>query len=136
MNDREYREKAQDVFNKSDFVFSSKTTFEKAFPNVEECTITVKESGHGAPSWNHGVSHYKNPGEYLNCSNPLCYNGGFNIGSTIREMVSKKETAKEDSAICQGYEGSPKGRRKYRKCVNFFKYTIAIKYRTDAPTNG
>jgi hypothetical protein len=39
-------------------------------------------------------------------------------------MVRARETEKE------GSEGFPKGRRIYRKCTNFFKYKITIKYRT------
>jgi hypothetical protein len=40
---------------------------------------------------------------------------GFNIGSPIRDMIRKHETNKEGNALCQGNEGSPKGRRIYRK---------------------
>jgi hypothetical protein len=130
MSDRQKRDKAQDVFNLGTYVFGHKTTFEKAFPEVEECVIEVQESRHGVSAWNQGVSRYTNPGEYINCSNSLCYNGGFNIGSPIREMVRAHKTEKEGNALCQGSEGSPKGRRIYRKCMNFFKYKITIKYRS------
>ena len=111
MSDREKRQKAQDVFNEGNYVFGHKTTFEKAFPEVEQCIVEVHESGHGVSAWNQGVSRYTNPGEYINCSNSLCYTGGFNIGWPIRDMVRKRETEREDTALCQGSEGSPKGRR-------------------------
>jgi len=130
MNPREKRQKAQDVFNQGKFLLGEKTTFENAFPQVEECVVTIEESGHGISDWSR-TRTYRNPGEYINCQNPLCYNGGFNIGWPIREMVEKRKTQKEDSALCQGNEGSPKGHRIYRKCMNFFKYKISIKYRYD-----
>jgi len=123
------RKKASDVFRESNFVFSQKVSFEEAFPEIADLKVIVEESGHGVREWNR-VRHYgKNIGEYIDCSNPLCYNGGFSLGSILREMVRKRETHREETAICQGYEGSPKGRRKYRDCMNFFKITVDIQYK-------
>ena len=131
MNDREKRKKAQDVFNEGTFVFGEKTTFEKAFPDVEECVVEVEETGRGRfKSLNQDAKHHRNPGRYINCSNPECYNGGFDIGSAIHDMVRARETEREGSELCQGNEGSPKGRRIYKKCQNFFEYKITIKCRT------
>jgi len=130
MSDRNKREKAQDVFNQSDYVFAQKTTFENAFPEIEHCIVEVHESGYGRSGRGEETHRYRNPGEYINCSNPVCYNGGFNIGGPIREMVRSRETHREGSALCQGNEGSPKGRRIYGKCMNFFKYQITVKYRS------
>jgi len=123
------RKKAQDVFNETNFVFATKTTFEKAFPQIKDISVEITESGVGVYH-GHGTSHYNkhNLGEYINCSNSLCYNGGFSIGTIIREMVYKKEQEREGTAICQGNEGSPKGRRIYRKCLNLFTYKIYIDY--------
>jgi len=128
--DRETRPKAQDVFNQSEerLIFGEKTTFERACPEVEECVVIVEEEGHNSDGH---PRTYRNPGQYINCSNELCYNGGFNIGLPISGMVRNRETQREDSALCQGNEGSPKGRRIYKKCSNFFKYKISIKYRSD-----
>lgn len=134
MSKRDHRMKAQDVFSQSSFLFSEKTTFDKAFPDVAECIVEVEESGDGISGMNRKRTH-RNPGQYINCSNNLCYNGGFNISSHIYDMVSKRETFREDSAFCQGNEGSPKGRRIYRKCMNFFKFNITIKYKT-MPNNS
>lgn len=44
-------------------------------------------------------------------------------------MVSKKQTDLETVAICQGYEGSPKGKRRYRSCINSFKVKVHITYK-------
>ena len=131
MSKRDRQLKAQDVFNQSSFLFAEKTTFEKAFPDVAECLVEVEESelGRGVSEWDRKRT-YRNPGQYINCNNSLCYNGGFDIGSHIYDMVRKRETSREDSAICQGNEGSPKGRRIYRKCLHSFKFNITIKYKT------
>ena len=125
----EERKKAQDVFNETNFVFATKTTFEKAFPEIKDISVEVKETGRGTYNGSR-TSHYSNSniGEYVNRSNSMCYNGGFRLGGIIREMVYKKETVREGSAMCQGNEGSPKGRKIYRKCWNDFSYKIQIEY--------
>lgn len=98
---------------------------------MEQCIIEVRETGHGVGGWvNEEVRRYTNPGEHINCSNAVCYNGGFNIGwTTIRDMVRAHETEKEGNALCQGNERSLKGRI-YGKCGTFFKYKVTITYRT------
>lgn len=126
------RKKAQDVFNETNFMFSNKTTFEKAFPEIEKISVKVKESGKGIyRSFQSSYYEKKSLGEYINCNNSFCYNGGFNIGEIIRKMGWNRETEKEGSAICQGHEGSPKGRRIYGKCLNHFDYNIKIEYKED-----
>jgi hypothetical protein len=42
--------------------------------------------------------------------------------------LSEQKTEREFSKMCKGDEGSPKGRRKYRNCANFFKLKINIEY--------
>lgn len=124
------RKKAQDVFNDSEFLLGTKTTFRKTFPEIKVITVEIEETGEGVYH-SYQPLHFdkKSIGEFINCSNPLCYNGGFRIGRIICDMVSEKETDKEDSAFCQGNQGSPQGRKTYKKCLNCFDYKIHIKYR-------
>ncbi|HPW98276.1 MAG TPA: hypothetical protein PK218_06940 [Flavobacterium sp.] len=138
MSKRDERQKASDVFRESNFVFSKKVGFDVAFPQIEDLTVEVEESRHGVGDWNRKSTYKKQnfPGEYINCSNSLCYNGGFSIGSILREMVRNKQTELETSKLCQGNEGSPKGRRIYRKCMNFFKIKVSIKYKVESDRNG
>lgn len=130
---RDSREKASDVFRNTEHMFSEKVGFEKAFPQVDELKVVVTQQGEGVSNWN-CVSHYgKNAGEYIDCRNPLCYNGGFSLGGILRAMVQQKQTHFEDKYIfCQGYEGSPKGRRKYGSCMNSFEIVVDIKYKPAA----
>jgi hypothetical protein len=44
-------------------------------------------------------------------------------------MVRNKKNDYEISRTCQGYEGSPKGKKRYRLCVNFFKIKVHINYK-------
>jgi hypothetical protein len=126
--DRNRRDKASDLFKYS--VFGTKVPFREAFPEIADIVVEINETGEGLHG---GVSKRKlgpdSIGEFVNCSNPICYGGGFNLVDIIREMVSKKETEREDSRLCRGNEGSPKGRRIYRKCFNMFEIKINIKYR-------
>lgn len=128
------RKKASDVFRETTYVFAEKVPFETAFPEIASVDVEFTETGHGI--WDAGKRYrgYRagsrdSLGEYIDCSNSLCYNGGFSIGNILREMVRNKETRREFSALCQGNEGSPKGRRIYRKCLNFFKGIITIVYK-------
>ena len=124
------RLKASDIFKQTEYLFSKKVSFEEAFPEIEDLTVEVEERGKGVREWDRKRTYGKKYlGEYIDCSNSICYNGGFSIGSILREMVKKKKTTEEGSVSCQGYEGSPKGRIRYRSCINFFNYNISIKYK-------
>jgi len=142
----EKREKASDIFEKAESIFQKKMSFSEAFPQIDNISIEIKEYENGIRSdkekdfWNkisnsisyphinkYSISY--TPGEYIDCSNSLCYNGGFSIGEIIRSMIRRNEEVREDSILCQGYEGSPKGRRKYGDCPHEFDYKIIIKYK-------
>ena len=133
MRRRGQRMKASDVFRESNPVFSKNVSFEVVFPEIEDIVIEVTESGKGVHHLDHSdrkLTYRKPnlPGEYVDCSNSFCYDGGISIGSIIRDMVRERVTERETSKICRGYEGSPKGRRRYRSCLNSFKVIITITY--------
>lgn len=132
MDKRGRRQKASDVFRESEFVFVSKTdSFDKAFPEIEDVKVEVTESGEGLTQFNRERIYSKRTlrGEYIDCHNPMCYNGGFGIGEIIRDMIRNKQAELVTYKTCQGYEGSPKGRRRYRSCVNSFNIKVIIKYK-------
>jgi hypothetical protein len=127
---RETRKKASEVDRERFRPFARKVGFKEAFPEIEDVRVEVAKSGAGIDEWNnHAIYGKEDLGEYIDCSNSLCYDGGFSIGAILRDMVSKKQMDLETSQLCQGNEGSPKGRRIYRKCVNYFKVKVSIKYK-------
>ncbi len=132
--------KASEVFRNSEHFFSnlsSKVTFSEAFPEINDIKVEVIETSE--PKTNemlkeekyqkNKVIYEKLIGEFIDCSNKFCYNGGFSIGEIIREMVSIKQTLIEGHLKCQGYEGSAKGKRRYRSCVHCFYFHVEIKYK-------
>lgn len=65
---------------------------------------------------------------YLNCSNPICHGGGMVVSGIVENMIQQKKEYYELAEKCTGYEGSPKGRRRYQSCVHGFAIKIRIKY--------
>ncbi len=143
---RESRKKPPDTSPETNDLFSNKVSFNEAISETEDIFIEAKEfeSSLRKPEydieWEKAMGSYSSyprvhrysknhlPGENINCSNALCFNGGFSIASIVKTMISKKETFKEGKEHCKGYEGSPKGKRKYRDCTHQFEYKVTIKY--------
>lgn len=69
------------------------------------------------------------PGEYVDCSNPLCYNGGIAVGRMAILMVKRRETLYEATELCKGNEGSPQCRNIYGPCAHYFKVKITATYK-------
>lgn len=128
MDKRRIRQKAQDVFNEQTFLLGKTSSFEKAFPDIEKIKVHVIESD-GCHDKERTYSNNSLPGEYVNCSNPRCYNGGFDLGGIIRNMGYRSDTQFEGTRLCQGYEGSPKGRNNYGPCDRLFKVSISVQYK-------
>ena len=126
---RKDRMKASELFNKSNPFFAKKVSFEEAFPKIEDVKIVVEEDGKDVRDWNRKSHYGRDVGEFIDCSNLICYGGGFSIGSILRDMVRENKTHAEERKFCKGYEGSPKGRDKYRDCINSFKVTVDIIYK-------
>ncbi len=69
-------------------------------------------------------------GIYLPCGNPMCEGKGFNIDNFVSMMYFKKETSKEATLKCEGYEKM--GGRNRKDCINYLKIKGEIKYKTSA----
>jgi len=131
MSSRDIRMKATDVFHQAKFLLGKTASFSKAFPEIADLRVEVEESGEGVRGkLGHKVFTMSSlPGEYVDCSNPRCYNGGFHLGAILRSMVMTGKTELETTEFCQGYEGSPKGRRKYRDCDNHFSVKVNLSFK-------
>jgi hypothetical protein len=123
--------KASDVFNESTPFIANKSSFDNAFPDAEDIIIECDEVEciGGTKSWKHRYTKENIPGEFIDCHNPRCYNGGFSIGEVMEDMISKNETKRNGATCCQGNEGTPKGRRIYHSCPHHFNYAISIKHK-------
>lgn len=124
------RQKASQEFNESNFLFGGKTTFQNAFPQIENIKVTVIEkTGHG--QIRRRQYDKTNTGEYSDCTNPICVSGGVSMGDLIRKMVREKKTEGEKSSMCKGYEGSPKGKKNYGPCRHRFKVSALVEYKAE-----
>lgn len=132
---RNNREKLTDRINQTNHVFSRKVdSFAEAYPTIASLRVEVtEESGIG---WGRSDSKWvfteQNFRHAVNCSNTMCYGGGVEIGWLIHDMARNKETDREENKKCQGYEGSPKGRRRHRSCMNMFQIKAHVEYKDGA----
>ena len=95
---------------------------EKTFPMIRDISIEVLEEGIRNPR---RYDKSSNSGLLFCCSNPKCTNPGILIEPILREMVEKRQSHKETWKVCDGFEPSPKWRRK-TPCDRSFKITIEL----------
>lgn len=127
----EKRQKASDIFRETNYFLAQKTSFERAFPEIEDIRVTVEEfEDFSSVGWKRSFNK-SNAGEYIDCRNSRCYGGGFDLGTLLRNMETKGETEYETTEYCRGYHGSPKGRKNYGPCEHRFKIRIEISYKDD-----
>lgn len=125
------RHKASDIFQNTNYLFGEKTSsFDRAFPNIEDIRVSVEEYEDFSKVRDR-LLNKNNAGEYVDCSNRLCYSGGFHLGSLIRRMSENREVEKEVTEYCHGYNGSPKGRKNYGPCEHRFNIKIKIMYKAE-----
>ena len=129
MKDKYKRMKASEVYRESPFV--TVVPFAEVFPQIEDFSLEVIEDN--AVKVGERVTRSYNRVSLrdlvVNCSNPLCYSGGFSVGDILREMMRTGQTEYETTVRCNGYEGSPKGVRRYGDCYHFFEVKLRVKYK-------
>lgn len=126
---RQNREKRSDLMRKGQPFFGRWVdSFKEAYPTIENLQVEVTQTDASRGSSFTQKLSEKNFRDVIDCSNPLCYGGGVVLGSLLHSMVWKGETSREEHSGCGGYEGSPKGRRKYRSCSRGFRVKIKVDY--------
>ncbi len=122
--------------DRSNRFLAPETSFEKAFPKLKAVFIESVEIGKGtefsigAP-WREKPQYgpkYRLNGGLIRCSNPLCNRGGYQVDFEVSDMCREKLISKEFRGACHGDEGSPKGRRQGRRCLNHLRYRITLEY--------
>lgn len=114
-------------------MFATPVPFDEAFPTIDEITVGYKENGYMLHPYqkSSGTFTKDHIAPSLPCHNVSCKRGGFSLERVIRDMVRKKQTTLETTIGCKGDEGSPKGRRRGRDCMNHVELNISIKYKED-----
>lgn len=105
------RKKASDIFRETDYAFVKKVPFLEAFPELEDFRIEVRESGDriwGGQERSRVYTKANPPGEFVDCTNSVCYGGGVSIGEILRSMIDQGKTEDQISRGCRGHEGSLK----------------------------
>ena len=131
---RRRKEKAGDIFKKSQLVFATQATFAEAFPSVACAGIEVTETANGKSRTLRFTE--ANAREFVDCSNPACFGGGVSVGAVLREMIVGQSTEATQRHMCRGYEGSR--RRRTGDCLHAFIVQASIEYREPAvdPSDG
>jgi hypothetical protein len=125
-----HRPKASGVTRKRPHLaYGQPIPFESAFPEIEGVEVEVIERGAGILDPEPILLKKQFLGEFIDCHNPICFNGGFSIGRILRQMILENKTELESKVLCKGHEGSPGGHNIYRKCLNSFAVRVRINYK-------
>ena len=129
MGRRNRHEKLSDVYGRAQpFLGGPRVPFLEAFPEVETLEISVTEHGYQPLGTTHMTQERVYP--VVDCTNPVCAHGGIRVEPMLRQAIRSRETTIDESSLCVGYEGSPKGRIRRRKCLHSFEVKGSITYRT------
>src|ERR1019366_979235 len=98
------------------------TTFERAFPDIATMRLEA-ERGDETSRLGRPMVFTENspPDRFLPCSNPLCYRGGCDVQQFLSGVVAARKTDVEETLFCQGFEGSPKGKKRYGPCDTYYR---------------
>jgi hypothetical protein len=117
---------AQDLYEKSNPALEQKTTFQKAYPEVEHLALEVTADPMGfGQSHKYHYSLQHPPENFSPCPNPNCSGGGFELGRLLHNLISCKKEFGEDSGPCVGRERLARGSR---TCYYMFEAKAHLKY--------
>ena len=114
-------------------LFGSSDKFESEFPTIEDAVIRFTGSDFGN-SPRTGVWSLRNNGPVMSCGNPRCQRGGYNLAGEVHNMIYAGTNEREIRLSCNGDEGSPKGRRPGRECLQRLEAKFTLKFK--AKPNG
>lgn len=107
--------------------------FLKPFPMLEDVLIEFWQEGVGmgnpytsTPATSAYGRQHSVANQVIQCSNPNCKGGGFDILRDVSGMVHERLTAKEFVQVCRNSQGSMEGRG--RSCANLLYYRLVLEY--------
>lgn len=109
--------------------FKERSSIQEIFPDIEEIDLYIKSTNLvGEIKAEYHFQDLKSMPSHVRCGNPDCRDGGYNIVlDIILPVYRKRETEKEGSIICKGYEKIGKGTR---SCSHIARYKLRIKYKS------
>jgi hypothetical protein len=117
--------------DRSHRVFFKLGPFEEAFPTLEEATVEFTEYDF-LQEVRRGTWRVSGDGGLMPCGNTFCRRGGYELDREIHEIVRLDSLEKEVRLDCLGDEGSPKGRRRGRRCQRHIEAKIRLQYKNGA----
>ena len=110
---------------------SNNVSFSEAYPDIEEFEmwIEVKDLTGKVRGTHHFSKGSENPPAHVDCGNPQCREGGWNISEIINPLYHDKVHEKEDSLACRGYEKIGFAKNATRSCCTIARYKVKIKYK-------
>jgi hypothetical protein len=126
------RMKLSDVEARTKYAFrGSPTTFNEAYPTVRSLILVI-EAGSAIRGEREQTLRFteKSLQPIIDCRNPRCYGGGLNVDQLLRwSVVGSGKTEFEDTKFCEGYEGSPGGRKRTGSCDTRYTIKVSVKYK-------
>ena len=107
-------------------VFGSETSFDRAYPKLQDAVVEYRRYTH-TPETDQGTAFperhsIRNDGGVIQCTNPACEGGGFEVDALIDDARRSPEGVKEDILSCKGHERMGGG--KTRTCCSCIRYKI------------
>jgi hypothetical protein len=117
------------------FLGEAKATFAEAYPHIGSFRIEIDQGdavwGATAPGYRTSVfTQSSPPPPVIGCSNSRCRQGGLQLQNLIPYSGSQLPYNYEEKFPCNGHEGSPKGRRIGRSCMNRFHVKMHFEAKT------
>jgi hypothetical protein len=134
---KQKKSKASDVYHETEHSFASKASFENAFPQIEQLSIEVVEAegtehvdfrAFDKIKHRHIYTKENLPGEFINCRNPDCHEGGLSFSGILLKMIAEKSTKFQGTETCRGYEYQPTDLKSQRACSHQFHFKVKIQY--------
>lgn len=118
------REKWSDVLRQPPDPLRARTTWGDARPQIERMRLEVRQgkgilAERAEPELITETSSYR---QYVDCRNKMCVRGGVHIADIVGRAVVTGQPVIDESAYCCGYEGSPKGSKRYKGCL--FRFIV------------
>jgi len=119
--------------DRSKLVFMELGPFQRAFPRLESAVVEFTEfnlhlkgrSGRWRLEWDGGL---------MECGNSSCRRGGYRFDREVHRMVRENLTEQTFRIHCPGDEGSPKGRKRGRRCERYVTGKITLQYKDTLAT--